>query len=968
MSKMYTVLSIVVLSIVMPLMGHAQEVLTPAADSYVRGGDFSNDNYGAEEKLDCKLGGSDEWTRETYLKFDLSSLTEPVVVSAILRLKVAQGGGGGDIDTHTAFFVADDSWVETSITWDNKPTPGAELGGERSPAKDAWLEIDLTDQVEIEYEGDQVISLALSSSGEEVIYYHSKEAVSSDDRPQLVLVMSNDQVAPAAPVGLSATVLSDSEIDLTWNASAEGDLAHYNIMRSSDNGSTYTQIAEKITATSYSDIDLLPSTTYFYTVTAVDDSRNESDASSAVSKTTDAPPAPPAAPTVLAVVSSTGYQVNLTWTDNATNERGFSLERKTTGDFAEVEELDEDLVSFSDKELNPSTTYIYRIRAFNAGGNSAYSNEVSVTTTAPDSYYVDAISGDDGHAGTSEGTAWKTLQKVSSHTFLPGEKVLFKTGSVWNERLTLNGSGIEGSPIIVDMYGTGNKPIFNGGGGSQGLPTVFLENAEYWEINNLEITNSDGSNTYQSNLWGIMVDVTEAGEFNHIYIRNCYIHMINGEVSLADAPNEGKETGGITVTVSSGSSDPAWYRDLKIQNNRIGGELGGDLVSGMGISTESTHGKIQLGEDRKLFQEVVVTENVIGPTGRNNAVIRVSEKALVEHNLFKDSSRKMTGHNVYNYNTLDFVIQYNEAYGNVGPSTDKDRGGYDADYQSQNTYIQYNYSHDNNWTLGIMKRATNENVVFRYNIAQNDKHSVFRYGFNSDRGLTDAHVYNNTFYVSSDYTIEVFGVRTALNTEFYNNIFYFENEATWGTSTQGLPINCTFENNCFYNISPKGTNYLTTNPSLVDPGTGGEDIDWDEYPNILQGYKLQETSICIDAGKVIENNGGQDFWGNALYNGLPDIGAHEYAEEKLVTATVDVPALVLAYPNPFVDEVNFNLPVDAESVVIYDMSGKSIANLNTDDGSKTLTWRPAANDSTGTLIYHINRRNGDAITGKLIRK
>ena len=48
-----------------------------------------------------------------------------------------------------------------------------------------------------------------------------------------------------------------------------------------------------------------------------------------------------------------------------------------------------------------------------------------------------------------------------------------------------------------------------------------------------------------------------------------------------------------------------------------------------------------------------------------------------------------------------------------------DRGGFDADYNCVNTFIQYNYSHDNKWFCGIMKRR-NRNVVIRYNVSQND--------------------------------------------------------------------------------------------------------------------------------------------------------------------------------------------------------------------------------------------------------
>lgn len=508
----------------------------------------------------------------------------------------------------------------------------------------------------------------------------------------------------------------------------------------------------------------------------------------------------------------------------------------------------------------------------------------SVVNAHATTYYVDASGGNDNANGTSSSSAWKTLSKVSSFTFQPGDQILFKAGSVWNERLTLNGSGTAGNPIIVDKYGTGNKPIFNGGGGSGSLPTVLLENEEYWEINNLEITNSNGSASYQSDLWGIRVNVTQAGEFNHIYIRDCYLHKINGDVAT-------KTTGGIYVTVESASGSPAWYNDIKIQNNVVGGNAGGDLVGGLGIATQSTHGQLSKGASRKPFLNVNISNNVVGPTGRNNIIIRVSDNAIVEHNLLRDAGRFSKGHSIFNFNTEDLFVQYNEAYGNTGPASDADRGGFDADYNARDTYYQYNYSHDNNWGFAFMKRGINENPVFRYNISENDKLAIYFYGFENDPGPQNAKIYNNTHYIASNLSVEVFKDRTAVNSDFYNNIFYFEGSGSWGPKT---PSNCTFENNAYFNISTRGTNAITADPRLMSPGTGGQDIDWSNYPNVLTGYQLQPTSPCIDAGRSIASNGGQDFWGNALYNGLPDIGAHEFIGGSGSTIPVAPPGMSAA--------------------------------------------------------------------------
>lgn len=479
-------------------------------------------------------------------------------------------------------------------------------------------------------------------------------------------------------------------------------------------------------------------------------------------------------------------------------------------------------------------------------------------------YYVDATSGNDSNNGTSSATAWQSLSKISAFTFLPGDNLFFKSGEIWNGQLSLNGSGSEGNPILLDKYGAGSKPIINGGGAlTNSAATVFLHNVEYWEINNLEITNTNGTNGYQGDLWGILSELDLSGgmEAHHIYIRNCYIHDVNGNVAT-------KTTGGIYMTAFG--DDPTRYNDLKIENNEI------DNVGGLGIANQSSHARINA-NPRYPSLNIKIRGNRISNTGRNNLIIRASDNSIVEHNTFANSSRYDTGHSVFCFNTESVKIQYNEAFGNTG-SGDHDRGGYDADFNCKNTKIQYNYSHDNFWGFAIMKKSVNENVVIRYNISENDQKAIYFYGFEGQTGMTTASIYNNTHYVKAGIQVTVFGTgqyaRTAIKSNFYNNIFYFESTgSTWGSSD-----NITFKNNSYYNIPALGKNYITSDPLLVNPNNGGQDIDWDNYPNVLTGYKLQSESPCIDAGRIIDDNGGQDFWGAPLYDGAADIGAGEYVK------------------------------------------------------------------------------------------
>jgi len=106
----------------------------------------------------------------------------------------------------------------------------------------------------------------------------------------------------------------------------------------------------------------------------------------------------------------------------------------------------------------------------------------------PATYYVDSVDGQDSNPGTTPATAWQSLAKVNSTTFLPGDRILLKSGSVWEGQLWPKGSGAEGRPIAVDMYGGGVRPVIRGNGLVE--DAVLLKNQEYWEIRNLEVTNT----------------------------------------------------------------------------------------------------------------------------------------------------------------------------------------------------------------------------------------------------------------------------------------------------------------------------------------------------------------------------------------------------------------------------------------------------------------------------------------------
>jgi hypothetical protein len=99
------------------------------------------------------------------------------------------------------------------------------------------------------------------------------------------------------------------------------------------------------------------------------------------------PPGPPAAPTNLAA-AQTYARVTLTWTDNASDESGYRVQRApdvagAPGTWADIATPAANTASYIDATVSTSTTYWYRVRAESFGGVSTFTSNVVVTTDPP---------------------------------------------------------------------------------------------------------------------------------------------------------------------------------------------------------------------------------------------------------------------------------------------------------------------------------------------------------------------------------------------------------------------------------------------------------------------------------------------------------------------------------------------------------------------------------------------------------
>lgn len=151
--------------------------LTATADTYVSSASTTT-NYGTA----TKLAVDNSPVKNAYLKFDLTPYAGKTIVSAKLQLRATTSGSSGKQNVR---LVADDSWVETALTYSNRPALGTGLLGSLGPVSvNTNYEVTLT-AADLQGELGGLLSLGLNASSSDGADFGSRETTTP---PKLVLV------------------------------------------------------------------------------------------------------------------------------------------------------------------------------------------------------------------------------------------------------------------------------------------------------------------------------------------------------------------------------------------------------------------------------------------------------------------------------------------------------------------------------------------------------------------------------------------------------------------------------------------------------------------------------------------------------------------------------------------------------------------------------------------------------------
>ncbi|GHF69333.1 hypothetical protein GCM10010218_58420 [Streptomyces mashuensis] len=465
-------------------------------------------------------------------------------------------------------------------------------------------------------------------------------------------------------------------------------------------------------------------------------------------------------------------------------------------------------------------------------------------------YYVDCAAGDDSRAGTGTTTAWRTLGKVNSVTFRPGDVISLRKGTTCTGTLVPQGSGTASRPVKVTAYGSGARPRIVA---ADARAAVHLRNVEGWEISGLDISNP-GTNVTDPRT-GIYVELTDYGKGTHYAFRDNYVHDIAG----CDCTNPGQPGGGIVFN-ATGSRKLTSFDDLHVADNVV------RKVSGIGIGTSSLWARRAAypagpGTAYGPHTRIRIEGNRLSELGGDGINITNGQHAMIQKNTVEGFALKATIDHagIWSWNSDYTTVQHNTIGGGNGGKFGA--FAFDVDGANTGTLYQYNYSHDNSGLMLIcsVEGLPSDRPTIRYNISRNDKDVNGGVMILACTQQTNIAIYGNTVHAPQADTLwwNVSPDKPLVS----NNVFVGKPGGSAVKDTTS-----TFRGNLYQNVAkvPADPKAVVGDPRFVNAGAPGPD-----------GYKLKAGSPALGAGVAVPGDADRDFFGNRVPAARPNMGAYQ---------------------------------------------------------------------------------------------
>lgn len=500
-------------------------------------------------------------------------------------------------------------------------------------------------------------------------------------------------------------------------------------------------------------------------------------------------------------------------------------------------------------------------------------------------------------------------------------------------------------------------------------------------------------------------------EYNTVVIDGCYVHDVDGNENRGVNKVDGGI--GIEVIFSSEAGVFPYFNGVTIQNNRIdqcdrtgikairlsdldqfrnndpdkAGYDPNNDADNNSANDGVRHDNIRYKDQAQRGLHIV--GNYLSDIGGDGILVCESQGAVVEHNVVNGQAMRAKGANagIWAWNSFDTLFRYNESFD--GPAYNQDGCSYDSDYWCAGSIFEYNYSHDT--PMGFMLMMGNNNTdVIRYNVSQNDG-LAWRHGAGNTN--SESYIYNNVFYY--DGANWVFNhsngggsaMGSAYNWHMYNNIYYNYNEevtSKWGSAeTTAESWNNSYlqqAGNLVYEASGihdpgEIPNAIQADPLFENAGGGksatiSEDgmtatSDWES----LKAYALKEGSPAIGNGVYVnvvpatspenkglwdytsDRNAKTDFFGNALYDGAPDIGIMEMTGVQGADFALESNAGYKVY-----DPECGEYLASGENGLEVNASGSQFVMENAGDGYKVKIW-----DTESNAYLYLNTDGDSAV-------